>query len=226
MIRSLRKPRLQLVLVVALSCCTNASLQADLVLTGAEHTGGSSFPDGSTSESRGYRFRPEVDIIVTGLGLFDVYDDGIPGANGYNVRLWDDSGSQIAIANVPSGTGAPLVDGFRTVPLASTVNLAAGTIYTVSADFGDNLVAGEFLIGPIELTVNPNITIMNNSSDVPSSLDGDWLLFGASGVLPTTALSFEHLGPNVVFTVVPEPSSFLFLGLAACVGIGYRGKKE
>ena len=45
----------------------------------------------STSFSRGWRFRPNIDLTATGLAMFDPALDGLAGS-GYDVHLWTDAG--------------------------------------------------------------------------------------------------------------------------------------
>lgn len=95
----------------------------------------SDFTGGYEQESpvtNGFRFRATEDLNVTALGVFDVGGDGF-GTNIIDVGLWDDSGNPLGDVDVPGGTDAPILDGFRYQPLASSINLTAGNFYRVAA---------------------------------------------------------------------------------------------
>jgi len=75
-----------------------------------------------------YSYYPQVNW----LGYYDQNGDGL--ANSHVVTLWEHSTQTImASATVPAGTAAPLVDGYRWVPLSSTVTLNYGSYYVIGA---------------------------------------------------------------------------------------------
>src|SRR4029077_14956851 len=75
-----------------------------------------------------YSFYPQVNW----LGYYDENGDGL--ANSHLVTLWDNSTQGIiASATVPTGTAAPLVDGYRWVQLSSTLTLNYGSYYVIGA---------------------------------------------------------------------------------------------
>lgn len=75
-----------------------------------------------------YSYWPEVNY----LGYYDEGGDGL--ANSHLVTLWDNStGNVIASATVPSGTTAPLVNGYRWVELSAPITLSYGSYYAIGA---------------------------------------------------------------------------------------------
>jgi len=75
-----------------------------------------------------YSYYPQVNW----LGYAD--PTGAPLTDSHLVSLWDNStGNVIASATVPAGTAAPLLNGFRWVPLSSTVQLNYGSYYVIGA---------------------------------------------------------------------------------------------
>src|SRR5262249_18343316 len=75
-----------------------------------------------------YSFYPQVNW----LGYYD--QNGHGSANSHLITLWD-NGSQIILASatVPAGTVAPLFNGYRWVPLSSTLTLNYGSYYVIGA---------------------------------------------------------------------------------------------
>jgi hypothetical protein len=87
-----------------------------------------------------YSYYPQVNWLgyadPTGSALVD----------SHVVSLWDNSTGQIiASATVPAGTAAPLVDGYRWVQLASTVQLNYGSYYVIGAQTDGVDTWGDFL---------------------------------------------------------------------------------
>src|ERR1700682_743049 len=80
-------------------------------------TGGSVQP--ATGE-RGWDFTVNGPEIVSDLGVWDEGGDGLVGS--HDVTIIDNNGNVVVgPVTVPSGTTAPLKDGFRYVPLATSV---------------------------------------------------------------------------------------------------------
>ena len=206
--RVLMNPR---ILCVLLLWCTSSTIcKAELAM---ESFVASS--QVSSGLSRGWRFRPNVNLLATGLAIFDIDPAGLQGT-GYDVHLWTDAGIELAATRIPAGATAPLVNGFRTADLDSPVLLNAGEIYRVSADYGDSFVPNvvEYFRDPTAVTMNSQVTLIANTGTGAAGLN-DFGLLANNDEFPTTADVQEPLGPNVVFTAVPEPSSF------ACLVFGF-----
>jgi hypothetical protein len=197
-------------------------LIACLLLLGAAEAGAESFGietvtsvnSAASSNARGYRFRPEANIEVTALGMYDVGADGLGVVDGYDVHLWTDAGTLLASARVPPGTASPLQSGFRFESIAS-VFLTAGSIYRLSVDLGDDAAGSEFLYNPSAMTTNANFTILQSSGTAVAGLT-DFGLQGPNDAFPTSP-NVAPIGPNLLFNVVPEPGSGLLLALGLAV---------
>ncbi|HZM01922.1 MAG TPA: immunoglobulin domain-containing protein [Candidatus Saccharimonadales bacterium] len=75
----------------------------------------------------------QAGAIVTHLGYYDVYNDGL--YQQHHVALYNASGSvMLGLVIVPSGTGGYLTNGYRYMPLTPPVVLAPNTTYTLSGD--------------------------------------------------------------------------------------------
>lgn len=76
-----------------------------------------------------YAYYPEVNC----LGYYDNNGDGL--VNSHTVSLWDASAGNTLLASVeiPAGTAAPLVNGFRWVQLPAIVNLTYNNWYVIDA---------------------------------------------------------------------------------------------
>jgi hypothetical protein len=112
------------------------------------------------------------------------------------------SGDLLASVTVPSGTATELANQFEFVSLSTPVNLLAGQSYVLGAsflnddgdyfivNFGGNQAGFDSAIVPGDIRY-----IQDGGFTFPSSDD----VFGS------------EIGPNVEFTVVPEPSSALLM---------------
>src|SRR5258707_2309265 len=66
----------------------------------------------------GWGFTLTSPLTVTDLGYFDG-DSGL--ADPHPVGIWDSNGNLVAMATVPSGAAATLMNGFRFVPITPVV---------------------------------------------------------------------------------------------------------
>ena len=129
--------------------------------------------------------------------------------NSHQVGFWSFDGTLLASATVPAGTTAPLLDGYRYVPI-SPVLLPAGvdSAYLVaaqySADDADDRVTpvGSFLNLPITTRVafglyglGPDLPFPNRASTPPRP----------------DVLGPVLWEPNFRFQIVPEPAVALLL---------------
>jgi hypothetical protein len=152
----------------------------------------------------GYNFSTGSNaILVTALGIWDQGQDGL--ANAHTIGLWlNGGGPLIASVTVPAGTGAPLSGQFRFVDLATPIQ-----------------ITGVFIIGASYLASDADAYVSNRSGQQAtwdSAIAG--IGFAASSA-PGTGFAYpdnddglgSNVGPNLQFSVVPEPSNWLlFLG--------------
>jgi hypothetical protein len=169
-------------------------------------------------------------IAVTELGYQDFGRDGLLAS--HQVGIWRLS-DQVLIdsAVVPSGVSGTLDGFFRYAPLASRVTLASATTYVI-AGF-DN--GADPIVWDVAISGFPNMEVNGFSVDpaitlgAPGTARGPWMeSFG----FPTTTIPDARaalMGPNLKYSVVPEPSTFvismglLLIGLA---GHGWRRKRR
>jgi hypothetical protein len=166
-----------------------------------------------------YSFYPQVNW----LGYYDQNGDGL--ANSHVVSLWDNNTQGIiATATVPAGTAAPLVNGYRWVPLASTVTLNYGSYYVIGAQTDGVDLWGDLIVNTAPDNGN-NGQITWNSEYV--QLGSGWEFtragrYDSAGNYPSeppnqsgsdAIYPVANLGFDVV--AVPEPTILSLLGLSA-----------
>jgi hypothetical protein len=81
-------------------------------------------------QTLGNVFTPTTNIAITSLGFFDYRDDGL--GEIHQVGIFDNSGTLLASAFIPSGKEGNLVDHFRYADI-TPITLTAGQTYTVAA---------------------------------------------------------------------------------------------
>jgi hypothetical protein len=193
--------------------------------------------------ARGWRFRPEVNVWVTHLSMYDVdnegggdmaFDgDGLPG--NFDVHLWSDTGTELAVATI--GAGSPLFSGtnWRTsAALPTAVALTAGTIYRLSVDYGDFTSSSpEFRSAPTAVSMSSAITLIASTGTAVAALNNFGLSGVSNNVFPNSSNSIEPLGPNLVYETfdpasssVPEPSSIVLIGTALAAGGVWRFRRK
>ena len=176
--------------------------------------GGPNFNTGVGTDTLGWAFALSAPTTITQLGVWDNGADGL--IQQHKVTIWDSTGTIIeAQATVPSGTAAPLTNGFRYVTLGSSVLLAPGS-YTIGAffdAFGDEAASQASAI-----TTNSPVGYLGSRA-----IAGD-------AFPPTDAFGLpnSYFGPNFQFAspvAAPDSGStisllgFAFLGL-----VGLRRK--
>lgn len=174
-------------------------------------TGGTTFSsfddDGDTV---GWSFTANQSIFVTALGFNDVTPlDGF--FTSHDVGLWNNTGLLLGMVTV-TGTET-LNGGFRYVSLALPVALLAGQTYVLGAFYpANNPIQDGYITNATSITVDPAITFGDVRRDPTGPQTG--LVF------PTVSSGgFGRFGPNLLFTAVPEPSTFALLGLGTLGGI-------
>jgi hypothetical protein len=167
-----------------------ASLAANAVTMGLGPAQGDY---GWSGESVGNRFTVNQDIWVTHLGVWDEGQDGL--ANSYRVVVFDSVGASLASADVASGTAAPLTNGTRWAPLATPLQLAAGSEYTV-VTYRPNFADLFQWVDAANVTVAPEINLLDDMYDAGNAGDG------ITPIFPTNGEGRDGIfGPNMQFAL-------------------------
>ncbi len=164
----------------------------------------------------GYSFQVNSAISVVSLGVYDHQANGLTGS--HTVGLWNSSGTLLASAVVPSGTGATLDSSYRFTSITG-VPLTVGQTYFVGAtkltSDGD-----QWLQDPSTLVAAPQISYVSRQFQFYTGT----LVFPGLAGSGTTG----YFGGNFQFevTAVPEPATLAVFGGIALAGVfGYRRRK-
>ena len=183
-------------IALGIAACLVGCSAADAQVTAATYVGGGTIVNFGTAT--GWRFVPTAPVTVEQLGVWDENGDGL--ISPHNIGIFNRATlSPLAVAVVPAGTGAGLVDACRFVPITPVV-LDAGVEYYL---FSDNFLTDRYVFGAGSVVFNSSI---------------NWLGFteGASGSIfsmPTFSTGQPgNLGPNMRMTV-PAPGAVLVLSL-------------
>jgi cysteine-rich repeat protein len=140
---------------------------------------------GGVGAVEGWEFTVSREVTVAGLGVLD--DAASAGLNEeHPIAIWNSAQQILAMATVPAGTAAPLVNGFRYVPIGK-LNLVPGMNYTVGAFFPEP--REDDVVGSATLPLEPQITLVR----------GRRLPFVDSLAFPTTLGSPPQIGPGLLF---------------------------
>lgn len=152
-------------------------------------------------------------MSVTQFGVYDSGGDGLAQTN--TVGLWDESGTLLGFAGFPPGTAAPLVGEFRYAFLGSgPLLLNANTSYVLGA-YSPGL--GEIRIqGVPPPTFSSDATLIGTRRNNQIQFSFPRL---ESGTFPGQAV----VGPNMQYTVVPEPCGASLLAFTA-IGFLTKGR--
>lgn len=182
----LRQLVVKLALVIALSAVVVPAC-AQMLFNG---------PTGSANvftDTVGYAFTVKNEpLSAHRLG---VWDDGGTGFDSINlVGLWQEGGALLATAILPSGSSAPIESGFRWFDLSTPVILNANTTYRLGVQADLEMQSSGFVTGPISPHINLLGAVRNNQQNN----------FTYPGSTPFAGQAI--VGPNLGYTVVPEPS--------------------
>ncbi len=163
-----------------------------------------------SGDAIGYRFTADADIFVTALGILDDPSDGVLDS-AHTVALWRDSDMALmASASVSSADN--LMGGFYYASIGP-IQLDSGSGYTLAAlyavDDGDT-----YLSGPSSVTtdgISNLIAVFPDSSNLGLTYPG-----------LESAGNLARIGPNALFTAIPEPTSFVLCSLCGIVLFGKR----
>ena len=143
-------------------------------------------------------------INVTAFGYFDY------GANGLDVPhavgIFDTAQNLLASVNIAT-PGATLDGAFQYVNLATPLTLQANTQYVLVGQDVANAVDPQNNSGI--LSVAPGIASFDGYSYISNTTNLTY---------PTTPFAPPYVGPNLQFTVIPEPSAY-----AAILGVATLG---
>lgn len=175
---------------------------------------------GPSMGSQGFRFLANDNVQVIRLGVFDAFQNGLPGAQ--QVGLWDVSGNLLASVLVDNSDS---LEGYWRFHAIQAVTLTKGETYMVASQ------GGEFYTYQTNgFTVNPFITYIRDSvSNLGHSLHSP-LGFPRDSHFVTASQGGGYFGGNLDFedlrtTAVPEPSSIMLLGIGLA-GIALRKAKR
>jgi hypothetical protein len=164
--------------------------------------------------SLGWKFTVNNQIIVTSLGFYDDGGNGL--TQSHDVGLYDTAGNlqgQVTVTNAD-----PLIGHFRYHDLAAPLTLPAGGDFIVTAETGSE----NYTWATTGFTVDPNINYIDDRFISSSTL-----------AFPTNSSGFNGtdgnngwFGANFQFTPVPEPTSFVLLGIGLVGLLGYRWRSR
>ncbi len=174
-----------------------------------------------------YSYYPQVNY----LGYAD--PTGAPLQNSHLVTLWDNSsGAAIASATVPAGNAAPLIDGYRWVSLASTVQLNYGSYYVVGAqtdgvDLWGDLISNNSPDNGNNGQINWSDQYVQLTSGYEFTRAGRYDSAGNYPAEPpnqTSASDSIYPAANLGFDLpmIPEPGTFSLVVMGAAILIGLR----
>jgi hypothetical protein len=182
---------------------------------------------GNASYTIGSKFQVGASaLVITALGVED--DNGYVANGGFGdglisshvVSLWasTDTSTPLASVTVPAGTSATFDNGFRYAGLGVPVQLAAGGTYYIGAWFTDPINANDTFYNP-NLGTYPAAAFTFDAAvtglEATYSLNGSFL----NPACPTNSGNplGGWAGASAQFTVVPEPSLPLLLGVGLSV---------
>jgi len=149
----------------------------------------------ASNRTRGWQFTVNDDLLVGGLGIFDLFDDGLDFS--HEIAIWH-SGELVLSDTVHSGSETLLIEQFRYIEI-EPFWLSAGETYVIGACvLGDPYVGNN---GSATITTIPSITYARTLTTEA----------GAGFSLPTLERDFYGFGPN--FLVIPEPTTLVMFGL-------------
>jgi hypothetical protein len=166
--------------------------------------GGDFTSPGSTPMLFGWEFSVTSILKATELGVLDQYSDGLNAAHDVGIfRLSD--GTLLTSANVPSGTSATLISGFRYVSLASPTTLTPDTYVIVMVAYS-GIGSDPVIENSTGVVTASEVNYITSRMD-----DASTLAIPASRGYWTDGF----FGPNFAFEPVPEPSTLVLLGIGA-----------
>ena len=160
----------------------------------------------ASNRTHGWEFSVTEDLAVVGLGIFDLFDDGLDFS--HEIGIWH-LGELAYSTTIPEGSEETvLIDQFRYID-TDPFWLTAGETYVIGACvLGDPYVGNDSLA---TITTLPSITYERT-------------LYSPAGTgftFPTLVQDeFYSFGPN--FLVIPEPLTVILFGLGSLLLIRKR----
>jgi hypothetical protein len=161
-----------------------------------------------------YSYWPDVNW----LGYYDKDGDGL--VNSHVVSLWDGA-TVVAQVTIPAGTSAPLVNGYRWAPLASTVGLWYGHWYVIGAQVDGVDTWGDLITkGNNQVAWNPQYLEVSSGWEFSRAgrYDGPetWPNPPANQTSAQDSIyPVANMGYNIA--VVPEPGNVALFGVGLVV---------
>jgi hypothetical protein len=187
-------------------------------------------PRTDTFASFGYGFYANASgaTTINALGYYDADGDGL--SVSHTVALVHYTGVQevIAIATIPAGTEAKLVNGYRwvSIPTLTLTDTAQGADwYSVVATHGTDAWCSVSGTATVEQDANIGGLTLNSAScgDVTGLAVGSTVdIFHWTG-----PEHYWYIGGNIGTVAIPEPSSMMLLacGLFSLVAYAWRKRK-
>ena len=202
-------------ILVALAVFAVASLRAETLISTQTGFGGIS----SFNDNVGYSFLVGTSPLrVDQLGVFDAYGNGLFEKN--RITIYENSGAIVTSVDIPRSTLATLSGEYRWVNAPAGIILQKNTAYVISAypvheygiEFGYTLE--DRMGGTITTTADVTLTAYLRSG------------YNSGYVFPNQNLSGSGIiGPNMSYTLVPEPSSLSLLLAGGAVLMAGRRRK-
>jgi hypothetical protein len=161
------------------------------------------FHSGTTGDVVGYRVTMINSMDAVGLGVYSGGDGSL--IADHMVGIWRDlDGSLVASTTVLAGTALDAAEfGYAGI---APVTLNAGESYSIGAMYEATALGDNYISGATSLVTSPDITFLGALRPT---------LVSMGFVRPTefTAGSLGRFGPNVQMRPVPEPATFVVIGL-------------
>ncbi len=168
---------------------------------------GSGYTIPGNNRTHGWEFSVSEDLAVVGLGIFDLFDDGLDFS--HEIGIWN-SGQLVYSTTIPAGTEGILIDQFRYIEI-DPLWLMDGETYVIG-----NTTPGDPFVGNDSLATITTISPIAYERTLISPSDSGFSL-------PTMVVdSFYRLGPN--FLVIPEPTTLLLFGLGGLLIVRKRSR--
>ncbi len=191
-----------LLLATATIFFSNASPNAQAAVGLISQTGGVLGPS-QLDQTLGWSFNLNTEVTLNRLGVFDEGQDGLFAP--HQVGLWTTSGTLIADATVPAGTGGLLLGDFRYASVADVV-LPVGD-YVIGVHFTAQ-AADQFLQDSSLLTIDPFVSYIGRAGAGPGFVFPTPIAGPGGGNFTAGNFQFN----------IPEPSTTSLCLMASAIG--------
>lgn len=184
-------------------------------IVAGDYTGGGTLFN--FSRAGGFSFTANTSMRVTGLGIYDLGAAGFASSHDIGIFRVSDN-SVVSSATIGAGLSgtfvAGTVDGTRFVNVAS-FGLKKGVQYYI---LGNNFSTDQYVFGGGGAVTFDSALTWNGFVDGESNSIFSNPIF--QGGLP------GNLGPNFMFSAVPEPTTLMVWGVLGLAGLGLRRRKS